>query len=774
MPVATKWIKANITAFERNHDPDGEGFDSEPVRGARRCGARSSSPTPRGDSIIQVQARRAEPVGGAARPRSAGRPGADQHQPAAATATSTSGTLWSERRGKARVFEYTGTAGCCDVYKGFTTITGVAAKANGTLYVSELFGGCGFDQIPQCFPAGSSRPTPVSGRSYMRVPSRPASSPAAAPGPGGGVVGRAVDRVRRQPRLERGDLAAAEVLTPQQHPSIAPAPRSQQRPRCRARPAGCHDGDMDAAGCTPIDPDDGRPGVLGLVVVLALVVATALLLRSFTQQLKKIDFEEEPDDGPGPTRPSSGDAADGPRRRPRRAAAGSGPADARTRRSAGRATANRLADATSPYLLQHADNPVDWWPWGAEAFAEARRRDVPVLLSVGLRRLPLVPRDGARVLRGRRDGGVPERALRLRQGRPRGAARRRRRLHGRDPGDDRPGRLADDVLRSRPTASRSSAAPTSRRRTAHGMPAFRQVLAALVDAWTRPRDEVSQVGADVVSRLRTATQASAGAGDPLDDDALAAALETLAGAVGPAARGLRRRTEVPAVDGARVPAAARRPHRVGAGASRWPATRCTAMARGGIYDQLGGGFARYSVDASWVVPHFEKMLYDNALLLRVYLHWWRQTGDPLGERVARETADFLLAELRTEQGGFASALDADSEGVRAPSTSGRRRSWSRCSAPTTARGRPSCSSVTDDGHLRAGRVDAAAARRTPTTPSGGERVRAALLAVRGPAAATGPRRQGRGGVERSGRRGPGRGRRAARRAGLRRRGGGRR
>jgi uncharacterized protein YyaL (SSP411 family) len=89
---------------------------------------------------------------------------------------------------------------------------------------------------------------------------------------------------------------------------------------------------------------------------------------------------------------------------------------------------------------------------------------------------------------------------------------------------------------------------------------------------------------------------------------------------------------------------------------------CTAMARGGMYDQLAGGFARYSVDADWVVPHFEKMLYDNALLLRVYLHWWRAGGDPLARRVVEETADFLLRELRTPEGAFASALDADSDG----------------------------------------------------------------------------------------------------------------
>ena len=88
-----------------------------------------------------------------------------------------------------------------------------------------------------------------------------------------------------------------------------------------------------------------------------------------------------------------------------------------------------------------------------------------------------------------------------------------------------------------------------------------------------------------------------------------------------------------------------------------------AMARGGIYDQLAGGFARYSVDAHWVVPHFEKMLYDNAQLARVYLHWWRATRSPLAMRIARETADFLIRDLGTEHGGFASALDADTEGV---------------------------------------------------------------------------------------------------------------
>ena len=125
------------------------------------------------------------------------------------------------------------------------------------------------------------------------------------------------------------------------------------------------------------------------------------------------------------------------------------------------------------------------------------------------------------------------------------------------------------------------------------------------------------------------------------------------------------------------------------------------MARGGMYDQLAGGFARYSVDAAWVVPHFEKMLYDNALLLRAYLHWWRIYGDPLAERVVRETVGFLLRDLRTPQGGFASSLDADAAGSKDRRTSGPGRSWQRCSAPTTPVGGRLCA-VTPEGTFEEG------------------------------------------------------------------------
>ena len=176
------------------------------------------------------------------------------------------------------------------------------------------------------------------------------------------------------------------------------------------------------------------------------------------------------------------------------------------------------------------------------------------------------------------------------------------------------------------------------------------------------------------------------------------------GAATPVRRGQRRirpSPEVPAVAAPRVPAPPPRPHRRPE-CPRDGGAHCTAMARGGIYDQLAGGFARYAVDVAWVVPHFEKMLYDNALLLRVYAHWWRATGSPLAERVARETADFMLRDLGTAEGGFASALDADAAGSRASRMRGAARSSPRSSAPTDAERAADLLRVTDDGTFEDG------------------------------------------------------------------------
>ncbi len=308
---------------------------------------------------------------------------------------------------------------------------------------------------------------------------------------------------------------------------------------------------------------------------------------------------------------------------------------------------NRLADATSPYLLQHADNPVDWWEWEPAAFEEARRRNVPVLLSVGYAAchwchvmahesfeddttaaylnehfvsikvdreerpdVDAVYMDATTSMTGH--GGWPMTCVLDHEGSP---------------------FFAGTYFPDQPR---------------HGQPSFRQVLEALADAWRTKPEDVRRVAANLREHLGRATAMAAGA---ITED-------TLVDAVGLLERDF---------DGA---------HGGFGGAPKFPPSMVLellrrrgeqtmlprtldAMARGGLYDQLGGGFARYSVDAAWVVPHFEKMLYDNAQLLGLYA----RVGGPLGDRVARETADFMLRELRTAEGGLASALDADSEGV---------------------------------------------------------------------------------------------------------------
>ncbi|MFE8988335.1 thioredoxin domain-containing protein [Streptomyces collinus] len=319
---------------------------------------------------------------------------------------------------------------------------------------------------------------------------------------------------------------------------------------------------------------------------------------------------------------------------------------------------NRLAHETSPYLLQHADNPVDWWPWSEEAFDEARRRGVPVHLSVGysschwchvLAKESFQDEVTAEVMN--------EHFVNIKVDR-----------------EERPD--VDAVYMEAVQAATGQGGwpmtvfltpdaepfyfgtyfPPAPRQ---GMPSFRQVLQGVHQAWDERRDEVTEVAGKIVRDL-AGREISYGDAQTPGEEELAQALLGLTREYDPQRGGFGGAPKFPP---SMVLEFLLRHHaRTGAeGALQMAGDTCERMARGGIYDQLGGGFARYSVDRDWVVPHFEKMLYDNALLCRVYAHLWRATGSELARRVALETADFMVRELRTNEGGFASALDADSD-----------------------------------------------------------------------------------------------------------------
>jgi uncharacterized protein YyaL (SSP411 family) len=324
--------------------------------------------------------------------------------------------------------------------------------------------------------------------------------------------------------------------------------------------------------------------------------------------------------------------------------------------------ANRLASATSPYLLQHRDNPVDWQEWGDDAFAEARNRDVPVLLSVGYAACHWCHVMAHESFEDDAVAGyvnahfVPVKVDR--EERPDVdavymAATQAMTGHG---GWPMTAFLTPD---GRPFYAGTYFPP----RPQHGLPSFTQLLQAVHDTWTTDRARVDEAAGRITETLagqRTFTSA-----DALDRDVVVAALDDAVDLLSRQYDGARGGFgDAPKFPPSMVLEALLRQHAL-TGDPRPLAMvegTCEAMARGGLHDQLAGGFARYSVDADWVVPHFEKMLYDNALLLRVFAHWWRATGDPLAERVTRQTAAFLLRDMRSQEGGFISALDADSEG----------------------------------------------------------------------------------------------------------------
>ncbi|WP_405732006.1 thioredoxin domain-containing protein [Streptomyces sp. NBC_00028] len=319
---------------------------------------------------------------------------------------------------------------------------------------------------------------------------------------------------------------------------------------------------------------------------------------------------------------------------------------------------NRLAQETSPYLLQHADNPVDWWPWSGEAFEEARKSGKPVLLSVGysschwchvMAHESFEDQETADYLNAHFVNIKVDR-----EERPDVDAVYMEAVQAATGQGGWPMTvfLTPDA---EPFYFGTYFPPAPR----HGMPSFRQVLEGVRGAWTDRRDEVAEVAEKIVRDL-AGREISYGDAQAPGEEELAGALLGLTREYDPQRGGFGGAPKFP--PSMVVEFLLRHHARTGAeGALQMAADTCERMARGGIYDQLGGGFARYSVDREWVVPHFEKMLYDNALLCRVYAHLWRATGSELARRVALETADFMVRELRTAEGGFASALDADSD-----------------------------------------------------------------------------------------------------------------
>jgi uncharacterized protein YyaL (SSP411 family) len=314
--------------------------------------------------------------------------------------------------------------------------------------------------------------------------------------------------------------------------------------------------------------------------------------------------------------------------------------------------ANRLAAESSPYLLQHQDNPVDWYPWGEEALQRARELDQPLLVSIGyaachwchvMAHESFEDADTATLMNERfvcvkvdREERPDVDALCMEACQA---------ITGRG-GWPLNTFLTPELV---PFYAGTYFPPSP----AHGMPSWRMVLEALSEAWRERRDEIRQQGTDILRTLGATGRLEPSA-EPVDGDLLAQAVAALGASYDRTDGGFGAAPKFPPASAVEL--------LLTRGEREMSLHTLEAMARGGIYDQIGGGFARYSVDATWTVPHFEKMLYDNALLARAYLHGWQVSGNELFKHVCRETLNWALREMRGSEGGFCSSLDADSEG----------------------------------------------------------------------------------------------------------------
>ena len=322
--------------------------------------------------------------------------------------------------------------------------------------------------------------------------------------------------------------------------------------------------------------------------------------------------------------------------------------------------ANRLASETSPYLLQHAHNPVDWYPWGPEAFDLARREDRPVLLSVGysachwchVMERESFENDEIAALMNRLFVSIKV----DREERPdvdQIYMQAVQSMTGRG-GWPMTVFLTPDGV---PFYGGTYFPPVDR----HGMPAFPRLLQSVADAYHGRRGEVLEAGRQLVESMQQSERLTRSA-SLLTNEVLVGAYLGLSGEFDERDGGFGQAPKFP--QPMAWEAILRVWKRTGdARAIEMVRHTLTRMARGGIYDQLGGGFHRYSVDGQWLVPHFEKMLYDNAQLAALYLHGWLATGEPEYRRVTEETLDYVLREMTHPAGGYYSAQDADSEGI---------------------------------------------------------------------------------------------------------------
>ncbi len=321
---------------------------------------------------------------------------------------------------------------------------------------------------------------------------------------------------------------------------------------------------------------------------------------------------------------------------------------------------NRLQHETSPYLLQHADNPVDWYPWGDEAFEKARAEDKPVLLSIGYSAC-----HWCHVM-----------AHESFEHEPTAQMMNDLFVNIKVDREERPD--VDDIYMQAVQALTGGGGwpmtifltPDGRpfyggtyfpREPRHQMPAFRQILAGVADAYRNRRADVEKSASGLAEALDRAVLGIGGDASALNADLLDEAVKGIAQGFDRVHGGFGRAPKFP------------QPMNLEFLLRAYARTKdedtlnmvlftLQKMARGGIYDQVGGGFHRYSVDQIWLVPHFEKMLYDNAQLSRVYLHAWQITGDGFYKRIAEEIYDYILREMTSPEGGFYSTTDADSQG----------------------------------------------------------------------------------------------------------------